>query len=213
LSSSSPTKSKPGRPVGSDREENITRILEAALKHFASKGFSDTTFMDVAKDVGFTRSAMYPYYGNKVELYHALLNRLQKTHEQELQSQLEGDAPFIEKLESIFKVFVEDHEEHINRSTFLASVPLEMARHPELLESYSLQSSTPDMLKRFFQQAIEQKEITDQFSPEDLVVLFMGGTMGMSLFQRSMGIGRVSQSIDAFMAILNNQFLQNSESD
>lgn len=57
-------------------EAEITRenLLLAALDLFSEKGFSRTTFSDIAKRIGMTRGAVYWHFGNKEALLAALID-------------------------------------------------------------------------------------------------------------------------------------------
>ena len=52
-------------------------VLESATKLFASRGFSEVSLDDIAKDAGVTRGAIYHHYRNKVGLFLAVAARLQ----------------------------------------------------------------------------------------------------------------------------------------
>ncbi|MEM9255131.1 MAG: helix-turn-helix domain-containing protein [Pseudomonadota bacterium] len=196
-----------GRPAGSDRERNLARIFDAALICFSSKGYGGTHFADIAERVGFTRSALYQYFPNKRALYHALLDNIQAEHVGKVELVLADAGDFRTRLRSIQAIFVADHEFDLHRSTFLASVPLEMQRHPELVLEERVSRSVPTRLLTFFQAAIDAGEINPQFSAEDLLVALLGGLLGMSLFQQSTGLGSVARANDAMMAMLDGQFL------
>ena len=47
-------------------------ILKIALKHFAIKGYENTSLEDVAKEVGVTKPALYYHFKNKNELYNKI---------------------------------------------------------------------------------------------------------------------------------------------
>lgn len=92
---------------------------------------------------------------------------------------------------------MEDHESGAEISNFLTAAPIETAHYPELLQSYQSRASMPALLANFFRQAIDNGDIGPDISADDLVVL-LGGTTGMSLFQRSTGIGNVSSAARTF---------------
>lgn len=197
-----------GRPVDSDREENLARILQAALECFATKGYAKTRFADIADRVGFTRSAIYQYYPNKAALYHALVSSIQAEHIETVQGIMGEECPFPERLAKVLQVFVDDHEKDWHRSTFLSAVPLELKRHPELEQAAQLDASIPVMLVEFFEQAKRNGEISKAYAGEDLLVYFLGGMLGMSIFQSSTGMGSVENAVKAGLAMLDGEFLQ-----
>lgn len=52
-------------------------VLDSATELFASRGFSEVSLDDIAKDAGVTRGAIYHHYRNKVGLFLAVADRLQ----------------------------------------------------------------------------------------------------------------------------------------
>jgi AcrR family transcriptional regulator len=57
------------------REETRERVLAAAGRVFAKRGFDATSLDAVAEEAGFSRGAVYYNFGNKEELFLALLDR------------------------------------------------------------------------------------------------------------------------------------------
>jgi len=52
------------------------RILDAAERHFAEKGFSAASIGDIADDVGIRGPSLYKHFATKADLYHAVARRL-----------------------------------------------------------------------------------------------------------------------------------------
>ncbi|MGD0276705.1 MAG: TetR/AcrR family transcriptional regulator [Syntrophales bacterium] len=59
-----------------EKKERRQKILEAAEKHFNSKGFSGTTMGDIANDIELSPSTLYLYFTSKEELHAALSLKL-----------------------------------------------------------------------------------------------------------------------------------------
>ncbi|MFC7326707.1 TetR/AcrR family transcriptional regulator [Marinactinospora rubrisoli] len=55
------------------REEVRRRLLAAAAKVFAERGYADSRLDDIARVAGFTKGAVYSNFGSKQELFGALL--------------------------------------------------------------------------------------------------------------------------------------------
>lgn len=58
-----------------ERERKISEIITAAEEIFFSKGFTRTTMDDIAKELEFTKPALYRYFKNKEDLYYAVVLR------------------------------------------------------------------------------------------------------------------------------------------
>jgi len=60
---------RPKNPPPDRREQ----ILDAALKVFGTKGFTDATNADIAREAGVTAAALYYYFPSKEDLFHAVI--------------------------------------------------------------------------------------------------------------------------------------------
>jgi AcrR family transcriptional regulator len=58
------------------RQENITRILNAAEKLFRHYGYSKTNVADIARDLGMSTANIYRFFGSKTEIHQALCGRM-----------------------------------------------------------------------------------------------------------------------------------------
>jgi AcrR family transcriptional regulator len=87
--------------MGEDqRQLKRERILDAALAKFSAYGFTRTSMNDIAEAASMSRPALYQHYGNKEEVFHAMLSRLLNdaadqalaalTTEPTLEAQLDG---------------------------------------------------------------------------------------------------------------------------
>jgi TetR/AcrR family acrAB operon transcriptional repressor len=56
------------RRTKEDAEKTRIQILEAALKVFSEKGYSKTTFVDISKEIGLTKGAVYWHFKTKTDL-------------------------------------------------------------------------------------------------------------------------------------------------
>ncbi|ANK87342.1 MULTISPECIES: TetR family transcriptional regulator [unclassified Rhizobium] len=61
------------------RQENVTRILDAAERLFRHYGYSKTTVADIARDLGMSPANIYRFFASKVEIHQALCGRMLTT--------------------------------------------------------------------------------------------------------------------------------------
>ena len=61
------------------RQENVTRILDAAERLFRHYGYSKTTVADIARDLGMSPANIYRFFASKVEIHQALCGRMLAT--------------------------------------------------------------------------------------------------------------------------------------
>ncbi|MCR9077438.1 MAG: TetR/AcrR family transcriptional regulator, partial [bacterium] len=62
-----------------DPDASRERILAAATTEFAAKGFGDARVDEIARRAGINKRMLYHYFGNKDELFGAVLNELYET--------------------------------------------------------------------------------------------------------------------------------------
>jgi AcrR family transcriptional regulator len=60
--------------TGDERKQ--ARILDAALTKFSAYGFARTSMADIAEAAEMSRPALYQHYGNKEEIFRAMLGRV-----------------------------------------------------------------------------------------------------------------------------------------
>ena len=58
------------------RQENVTRILDAAERLFRHYGYSKTTVADIARDLGMSPANIYRFFASKVEIHQAICGRM-----------------------------------------------------------------------------------------------------------------------------------------
>lgn len=63
----------PGRPTSQDLEQRKARIIDIATALFLDKGFAETSLVDVAKQSGVATRTIYQHFGNKEDIFRAVL--------------------------------------------------------------------------------------------------------------------------------------------
>ncbi|MFS2155505.1 TetR family transcriptional regulator [Rhizobium sp. Rhizsp42] len=58
------------------RQENVTRILDAAERLFRHYGYAKTTVADIARDLGMSPANVYRFFSSKVEIHQAICGRM-----------------------------------------------------------------------------------------------------------------------------------------
>jgi len=187
-----------GRPRGSNKEAKLAQILQAARRQFAEKGYSQTTFKDVGREVGMTHAALYSYFSSKLELYAATLTDAQSVLLPEYLHALEACSTLRERFQRILMASAKASDRDPTVTGFLAAVPIETRRHPELLIELSKQNNgIYQALVSMFEDAKRQGELNPSLSTENLIVAFFGGALGVSLFHY--GLHTSTRLADAMM--------------
>ena len=71
-----------------EKEQRRTRIIEAAERLIFEKGPEETTFADIAKEVGYTKRNLYLYFKDKEDLFLAVVLRGQIIFKSKLEEAL-----------------------------------------------------------------------------------------------------------------------------
>jgi AcrR family transcriptional regulator len=82
-------------------ERNKERILRATLELFEVHGIKKTTTNDVAQKAGVSPATVYNHFGIKEDLVRATVKYFLTTMAADFRNIMEGDLPFMEKLEKI----------------------------------------------------------------------------------------------------------------
>jgi len=74
------------------------RLIEAATRLFADKGFDRVAVQEVVDLAGVTKGAMYHYFGSKDDLLHEIYGSLLRMQTERLERVAAGPAPVAERL-------------------------------------------------------------------------------------------------------------------
>ncbi len=198
-----------GRPVGSNREATLARLLPAARQHFAEKGFAQTTFKDVASSVGLTHAALYAYFANKIELYLATLADTQALLLPDYQRAIEQGTTLRERIAGILMASAAAHDRDSSVTGFLAAVPIEIRRHPELREHLLASGNEVfNALRNMFDEARQRGELQTAASDEDLISVFLGSGVGVALFQYGIQSESLTQAMQLYVSLIEGVLLR-----
>ena len=92
--------SDPGDSPTRDNPDKSARILEAATKVFAAKGYDKATAAEIATEAQVAEGTVYEYFKNKEELLFSISEREFKTHKDNLERMFELRDP-LRKLECL----------------------------------------------------------------------------------------------------------------
>ncbi|MBQ7303699.1 MAG: TetR/AcrR family transcriptional regulator [Alphaproteobacteria bacterium] len=90
------------RKTKEEAQETRKAILQSALDTFYEKGYSKTTFDEIAKRIGFTKGAVYWHFRNKPDLVTAIINDYIESQATYVESRL----PEIKSIDDILTYYV-----------------------------------------------------------------------------------------------------------
>lgn len=90
------------RRTKEEAEQTRQAILLAALDLFCEKGYSKTTFDEIAKHINFTKGAVYWHFRNKPDLLIALIREVIIR----IENHLKKEVPQVSSVEDLKKYFI-----------------------------------------------------------------------------------------------------------
>lgn len=173
-----------GRPRGSSKEDTMARLLPAARQLFAEKGYAQTTFKDVGSAIGISHAALYSYFPAKLDLYLATLADTQSLLLPYYLDAIAKGASLRERITGILLASADAHDRDSSITGLLAAVPIEIRRHPALNEALRGQhNAVIEVIKDILAEAKHNGEIQTEASVDNLLTAFLGGGVGVALFQ------------------------------
>lgn len=95
------------RPLQARAERTRFAILEAAERHFAAKGFTDTRLEDIANDIGIRQPGIFYYFKDKRALYETVLENLLAELAVRVRKAVEGPRSALARIEAAVEALVE----------------------------------------------------------------------------------------------------------
>ncbi|MEV7415707.1 TetR/AcrR family transcriptional regulator [Streptomyces sp. NPDC089919] len=87
-----------GRTVDAEDTPVPQRLLAAATRLFADRGYDRTSVQEIVEAAGVTKGALYHYFGSKDDLLHEVYARMLRLQQERLDAIADSDAPVAERL-------------------------------------------------------------------------------------------------------------------
>ncbi|NJQ01367.1 TetR/AcrR family transcriptional regulator [Streptomyces zingiberis] len=163
-----PTTEGGGRPVPQ-------RLLAAATRLFAERGYDRTSVQDIVEAAGVTKGALYHYFGSKDDLLHEIYGRLLRLQQERLDAFADADGPVAERLRAAAADVVVTTLEHLDDATIFSRSMHQLS--PE--KNRQVRAERRRYHERF-RALVEEGGRTGEFStatPADLVVDYHFGSV------------------------------------
>ncbi|HET6636756.1 MAG TPA: TetR/AcrR family transcriptional regulator [Streptomyces sp.] len=83
---------------GAGQQPVPQRLLAAATRLFAERGYDRTSVQDIVEAAGVTKGALYHYFGSKDDLLHEIYGRLLRLQQERLDACAGAEAPVEQRL-------------------------------------------------------------------------------------------------------------------
>ena len=188
------------------------RIWETALELFAQNGYLGTSMNDIAKQLGFTKAALYKHYTNKQEILNRIVERMNEMdYERAKQFEMpEGNLTEIvaayqktpiEKVRAYSKAqFLHWTEEEFS-SRFRKMLTLEQYRDPEMAQLYQkyLATGPVDYMAAIFRSLTDSEEAAQYLALEFYGPMFLLYSVSDSGAEQEQVLSLLDAHIDRFI--------------
>lgn len=188
------------------------RIMETALELFAEKGYLGTSMNDIAKQLGFTKAALYKHYTSKQEILNRIVERMNELdHERAKQFEMpEGNLAEIvaayqkmpiEKVRAYSKAqFLHWTEEEFS-SRFRKMLTLEQYRDSEMAQLYQkyLATGPVDYMAMIFRGLTDSEENARHLALEFYGPMFLLYSVSDSGADQEQVLSLLDAHIDRFI--------------
>ncbi len=167
----------PAAPVGSRvarAAETRERILQAALRLFAKRGYDGTSVDEVVAAAKINKRMVYHYFASKQGLYAAALERV-FSQLATIESGIFTDAPSagvaLERLLTVYFNFLREHPEFVS---LLLWENLQGGRHFKELSSAVTKAPILDALGKIIDQGIASGELRPEIDKQHMLINLIG---------------------------------------
>ena len=120
-------------------ESTKERILETALELFAQNGYLGTSMNDIARQLGFTKAALYKHYTSKQEILDKIVERMNKMDYERAETEPDGFAEAylhtpVQKIRAYSMAQFDHWTQESFSSNFRKMLTLEQYRDPKLAQ-------------------------------------------------------------------------------
>lgn len=98
-----------------DQTTRRDQILDAAERHFFRVGFKKTTLEEIASELGIVKSAIYRHFGDKKDLFNAVIDRFAVDMQEVVQKSIRQSRTTQGRLRRMLHDSFERIIEHMNR--------------------------------------------------------------------------------------------------
>ena len=181
--------------------------MNAARACFARVGYERATNRDIGAEAGVTAAAIYQYFKSKTDLYVGVAAESIEELMPRLRAAVSGTTTARAALSAIVREQL-SLEQHASSARFLAGVPVEMQRHPEVAQAMLAQPGTFfELVLDVIKLGVRNGEITRD-KAESVLAMFMAGVMGLSIHGATVGGSHSAAATQGFMELLEGKLFE-----
>lgn len=191
-------------PRGPDKQFDPKAVLQQAMLLFWANGYAATSMADLKAQTGLGTKSLYDTFGNKRQLYLAVLQHYTDTVVQQLFAQLPvADDPMSAVSQVMDTMSRLDQHSHTGCLLGVAMAQAQLSQDSALAEFLLTQVQTiENALLQAFERAQVQGDLPVHVQPRDLARLYTAAFQGANLISRintdttfSSGVNQALQSL------------------
>ena len=132
-----------GRPTGKDSTKVRDAYIKTARFHFTENGYSRASMSTIAKDAGYTPTALRHHFSDKMELYSAVFAATANEVYPQIVRHLYSPS-MAQAIEGSMANMLELSNNSPEYTYFLARVPSELRKFPELRDRVEVRENFTD---------------------------------------------------------------------
>ena len=193
-------------------ENTRDRILLAAVKLFAEKGYAAVTVKDLAESVNVKPSALYNHFKSKEIIYDTIIESIENVYldfYNRVGKEIENANCFEDLLNALFGELIEVYHMYVYYGVALISTEQFRSKHARHAFQNVYMKAGIDYSTKLFQASIDRKWVKP-FDAKCLSTFFMNNILAGSLIrvQEDLGNETVYNVKDMFLAL--RRFMLNS---
>lgn len=137
-----------------EKNFDIGETLDKAAEVFSIKGYEATSIADLVKGLGINRGSLYATFGNKHDLFKAVLTRFVEKNQAHTLAQLAAMADPVAAITALFDaVLTQSQQDQEKKGNLVITTALEFPNHSS--EIQAIANAALRALEVFFEQMIE----------------------------------------------------------
>ena len=166
---------KTAKPITRDPEKSRANILQAARTEFARSGLGGARVDQIAKMAGINKRMLYHYFGNKDDLFCAVLEaNYAHKRDSEKALELEQEEP-VEAIRKLIALTWDYYLQYPEFLTLLNSANLHQAKHlKKSTEIRKMHTPFVSMIKGVLDKGVSQKLFKKNVDPAQLYISIAG---------------------------------------
>ncbi len=170
-----------GRPVGANGEQTRRRIIAAAMRCVAEKGYSQASIREIAREAQITSGSLYHYFPNKSELLKATVKEIEEIALPRLRAAGQRDGDVVDRLEAVLDESDQLMSEYPHLAAFERAIRAESAAYlrrgdPDRVGFKVLR----DIISDVVDDALRRGGLTDDADPAGTVEAVYALTRGLT---------------------------------